>query len=462
MATPIRDDGLPGPQKHLVIFVHGFSSSADCWRDLLKLLRSDPRFEAYEFRCYEYATSLIHIGLQRRLPSLKELSRGLGTFLNPFFGDAMGDAYIGITLVGHSMGGILIQTWLAHELQQGRGGEIKQIRQIILLGTPNLGSQIVSPMRKLLYSIVPNPQEKMLRILEPEISDASNFVYQKVVSSTQYKPDECPIPIHAFWGQKDRIVQEASARGSFPNSSPLPCDHFEMICPRSAESTAYIQLSDAILEPDGHQHVFEVEEFRFLVRVEPRPEDFEYIAEHGGKRRIVKTNNVAFIRREARFGRKNRCREIFTIKYKTRNEGFVKYDVSHPNVAPSDSTVNWDDHGTDALFQFHPEPRRTYSLNVEVFKGFDEGSCDVHHHLHQRCFFRKYVFQLDLSMYLEHGHRLSAAPNLCFLRNDPGHTALCSERNKCMPDPPLKSVDGVWRWELEHLREGIVDVRWHF
>ena len=248
----------------------------------------------------------------------------------------------------------------------------------------------------------------------------------------------------------------------FPNTSPLPCDHFEIICPQSARSTTYIQISDAILEPEGHQHVFEVEEFRFLVKVEPRGKSLNITQFVGGTHRIVRTNNVAFIRREARFGRKNRCREIFTIKYATRPKGFVKYEVSHPNVAQSDLPGTWDDHGTLALFQFHPESRKNYSLNLEVYKGFDEGSSDVHHHLNPRCFFRKYFFELDLSMYLEKGHVLKTPPTLCFLRSDPGHSALCSERNKLHADPPLKYKDGVWRWELEYLREGVADVRWAF
>jgi hypothetical protein len=462
MAIPVRDDGSPGPKRHLVVFVHGFSSSPECWRELVKRLKRDVRFKAYEFRCFEYATAMVFLGLHDRLPTLKEAAKGLGTFLDPFFGDVNGDKYIDITLVGHSMGGLVIQSWLVHELQHKRGCQIKQIRQVILLATPNLGSRIASPLRKFLYSVVPNPQEGMLRILEPEICEISSTVQQKIISASERKEDECPIPILAFWGQKDRVVEEASARGSFPNSSPLNCDHFEIICPQSAKSEVYTRISDAILEPEGHQHVFEVEEVKFLVKVEPRSEGFEYLATHGGNSRPVKTDNVAFIQREVKFGRKNRCHEAFTVRYATRNQGFVKYDVLPPNsnVASSDLTGTWDDHGTLALFQFIPESQKTYSLKLEVYKGFDEGSRDVHLHLNPRCFFRNYIFQLDLSMYLEQGHELRTPPNLCFLRSDPGHSALCSERNKLHPEPPSTYATGVWRWELEYLREGVVDIRW--
>jgi len=460
VAIPLRDDGSPGPEKHLVVFVHGFASTSACWNELCALLRRDTRFSEYELRSYEYPTTLVGGGLLSRIPSLKELGRGLGSFLSPFFGDARGDAYISITLVGHSMGGLVIQSWLVDQLHLNRGYDVKQIRQIILLATPNLGSRTVSSLRKLVYSIASNPQERMLRILEPEISDICGVIQQKVISAVDRDKSECPIPIHAFWGQNDGVVEEASARGAFPNSSPLRGDHFEIIRPESAESEAYRQISDAILEPQGHQHIFEIEEFRFFVKVEPRDDHFEQEAVHGSTRRTVRTNNVAQVRREARFSHKNRCREIFTIKYATQNAGFVKYEVSHPNLATSDLTSLWDYHGSSAWFQFRPEPRQTYSLNLEVFKGFDGGFCDVHHHLNRQAYFQKYIFELDLSSYVESGRAIRTTPTLCFLRHDPGHTALCSERNKLNPNPPLISASGVWRWELDHVREGLVDVRW--
>jgi pimeloyl-ACP methyl ester carboxylesterase len=63
---------------------------------------------------------MVFLGLHDRLPTLKEAAKGLGTFLDPFFGDANGDKYIDITLVGHSMGGLVIQSWLVHELQHKR------------------------------------------------------------------------------------------------------------------------------------------------------------------------------------------------------------------------------------------------------------------------------------------------------------------------------------------------------
>src|SRR5258707_641960 len=151
MPIPIRDDGTPGPAKHLVILVHGFSSSACCWDSLIRLLTNDNRFSNYEFRCFDYPTQMMHVGITRRIPTLSELGRDLRGFLQSSFGEASGERYIDITLVGHSMGGLIIQSFIIDHLDDNLGSELKQIRQVILMATPNHGSTVVSWLRRMLY-----------------------------------------------------------------------------------------------------------------------------------------------------------------------------------------------------------------------------------------------------------------------------------------------------------------------
>jgi pimeloyl-ACP methyl ester carboxylesterase len=460
MPIPIRDDGTPGPTKHLVVLVHGFSSNVSCWDSLISLLANDIRFSNYEFRCFDYPTQMMHFGITRRIPRLSELGRDLRGFLQSSFGEASGERYIDITLVGHSMGGLVIQSFIIDHLDENLGSELKQIRQVILLATPNQGSTVVSGLRRMLYFFRPNVQESALRVLNPEIQDTLAKIQKRVIDAEERRGNECPIPFHAFWGERDRVVPEASARGPFPTTSPLQGDHFEIIRPEKDSDRAYIDISEAILHPVGHSHVFEVDEFRFLVKVSPTPKGFEHIAKHGNQSRPIHADNVASINREVAIGRNNRCTELFTIKYATLNEGFIEYNVSHVNDASNDLKRMWEDEGTHIWFQFHPEPRETYSLSMKVYKGFDEGNRNVHHHLQRNSFFRRYVFQLDLSDYVVSGFSLVGSPTLCFLRHDPEHSALCAEHGKHYPDPPVSAVNGIWRWELEHLREGVIDVRW--
>ena len=455
MPIPLRQDGTSGPNKHLVVFVHGFASDAGCWTPLLTLLKEDPRFSTCELRCYQYPTAFVQLNVLKRIPRLKELGSGLRAFLEPL----LEDRYIDVTLVGHSQGGLVIQSYLADELTSGRGRMLWPLRQIITLGTPNAGSTIASPLRKLVFGIFSNPQERILRVLDEEIADIRRVVQERVVDATARTDQAVPIPIHAFWGQQDRIVRESSARGSFTSSAPLDGDHFGIIRPASADDPTYVAISRAILEPVGHQHVFEIERFLFSITVEPRSGP-DIVARYGTNERIVQTDNVAHVIRSAQFSRRNRCSELCTIKYLTRNTGFIEPRMNRPNEASPDFAGRWKDDGTSAFFQFHPQAGELYELDVTVYKGFDEGHRDIHHHCGRQSFYRRYECIVDLSAYLNAGWTITRPPALCYLPYDPDHDELCGQRNKTFPDPPVEAANGRWRWDLEHLREGVIDVRW--
>jgi pimeloyl-ACP methyl ester carboxylesterase len=462
MSIPLRDDGSPGPDKHLIVFVHGFASNARCWDPLVAIVAADPRFARYELKRYEYSTTFLSLFPGRRIPSVQELGQGLAAFMAPFFGDAKGPQFVDITLVGHSQGGLVIQSYLVDELRARRGDRLVQVRQVLLFGTPNHGSTIAGPLRKLLFNIFANPQERLLRVLDPEWGKIRLDVQNRIVSAAQRTEHECPIPVYAFWGDRDGIVVETSARGPFGDGSPLSGDHFGIIRPQNTDDPLYVQIRSALLEPTGHPHIFEVDEFRFTIRPRPQSPKKPVPVSHGGRSRNVVTDNAAHVERAATFGSKNRCREPFTIKYATRNQGFIAAQMSHRNHAASDMQRKWEDEGTEVWFAFHPVPSTTYTLTMEVYKGFDVGHRDVHHHLGRKSFYRRYLCELDVTDYQKAGYELTVEPNLCFLPCDPTHSALCAERNKLHPEPVAYQKDGVWRWELDHLREGVVDVRWDF
>jgi pimeloyl-ACP methyl ester carboxylesterase len=456
MPIPVRDDGTPGPDHHLMVFVHGFMSDAGCWNQLLDLLKHDERFANYDLRCYSYPTAFVQPNLLRRIPRLKELASGLRTFLDPL----LDDLYIDVTLVGHSQGGLVIQSYLAEELAAGRGRGLAPIRQILLVGTPNAGSTIGSTFRRAFFAFFANPQERILRVLDDEVADIRRVIQQRVVDATERTEQAWPIPIHAFWGQQDGIVVESSARAAFSASTPLPGDHFGIIRPTGPQDPAYDTLSRAILEPVGHTHIFEIERFRFSVAVQPRPVDEEVLARYGGHERVVVSDNMAKVVQSVSFSRQNRCSNLFTMRYLTRNTGFVEPTVSHPNEASPDLVGRWKDEGTSAYFQFHPQNGARYELSAAVYKGFDDGHRDVHSHCGKQSFYRHYEFVIDLSAYLAAGWTVTKPPELYFLRFDPDHDELCARRNTAFPDPPVAVDNGVWRWDLEYLREGVVDVRW--
>jgi hypothetical protein len=272
-----------------------------------------------------------------------------------------------------------------------------------------------------------------------------------------------PIPIQCFWGLRDRIVPEASARGAFDELLGIDGDHFSVLTPRDRKDESYGRLADALIEPLGHRHVFELESYDATVKVGPFPAG-QVIADYGDHRRTVFTDNVARITRTLRLARKNRCREPIEIRYGTQNDGFVKpLRWSHDNVAPPEIMQTYYDSGTKYFHQVRPDGNRaeTYSVELEIYKGFDQGSRNIHFHLDPRYFYRRLTFGVDLTSYLAAGYDVCAEPKLYFHPHNVRDHMLCTTRGRGGEMPAVAAQPpGVWRWELREAREGVVDIAW--
>ena len=144
MSTHLLPKNTDPVQRRLVVFVHGFGSSKSCWSKLLELLESDPDIAAcYDLACFEYPTSWFNLRFARRIPRLLEIARGLAGFLES--NDLR--AYREVVLVGHSQGGLVIQSYLADKLGRGLVEDLYRMRLVMLIATPNLGSTLLSRTR---------------------------------------------------------------------------------------------------------------------------------------------------------------------------------------------------------------------------------------------------------------------------------------------------------------------------
>jgi len=463
MPVPVREDGTPGPTRRAVFFVHGFMSSEATWEPLLMQLRQDATITSeFDLHTFSYETAIGAIPVVRRLPTLQEAGQSLAATLN---GELLGpdgrERYIDVTLVGHSMGGLIIQSALLELLTPaGSARTLEHIRQVILFATPNFGSTTLGGLRSLMARFVSNPQEPALRLFSEESMRIHDAVRKRILLARRRARDEFPIPFYCFWGRADAVVLPESAQGYIAQGEPLPGDHFTVHCPSSSNDPCYRQFTAALRYPHGHPNVWEVERFAMSVRVTPVDPGSEVTAHHGEKQRRVVYDNVAAVSREVLFSRHNRCREPYVLKYGTRNGGWVVPRISEPHITPPDKLRPYDDNGVDAYYEVEPEPGRTAALEMTVYKGYDAGQRDFHMHFGRQTVFRRTCFDLDLSAYRGAGFDI-APPRLYFHPNDPGDHKLCAERQKLNPDPPA-SVDpsGIWKWELEFITEGVVDIVW--
>lgn len=433
-------------------------SSPKCWQTLMELTKADPRLaEDYEFRCFEYSTSIAQLRLLRRLPSVTEIGRKLGAFL------AMHDSphCQEITLIGHSQGGLVIQSYLADRLRAGKASELCKIRQVILIATPNLGSTKVSFVRKIFYTFFSNPQELALRVFNENIADVVNDIDGRIESAIPNDPHCWPIAIQCFWGEQDDAVLPASARGPFNNAVPLEGDHSSILRPKDSQDPRYRQIVQSILEPAGHPNVWEIDCWEVRLKVEPLQGAAEkYVAKYGSnKTREVVSDNFARMMRKVTFAKTNRCIRHFQLKYGTRNDGYLTAYMSDPNEGSDSEQQLYQDYGVKAVFEFTPQPGRTFTLDLQVWKGFDKGQRDVHFHLgRHEGYYKTARVALELSAYLAQGYTLSKAPALYYYEEDRGHSDLCQRRGRENPVPGVKTGDGLWEWEVHRIWGGVVEI----
>lgn len=440
-------------EKQLAVFVHGFGSSAECWNPLLKLLKDDPKIaEAFDLACFEYPTQWFSFNPLRRIPLLEEIAQSLAHFLAD---NSAG--YSEITLIGHSQGGLVIQCFLVDMLGDGNGENLENIRQVILVATPNEGTSLISGVRKLISHFSLNPQERSLRVLNPQIKKIRTIMSEKIVNAAESGANTWQIPIQAFGGLEDAIVVPASAQGPFYNYRGIPGDHFGVIRPADHTDPRYRILADALLTPQGHKRVYELDLYQVDIKVEPLPANHQ---QETPRKRIVRSDNLAHVDRRVIFSRKNRCTDPFLLRYRTRNDGFITAVMSHKNEAPSQDKSAYEDYHVTVKFMFTPKPGEQYKLDLEVYKGFDEGHRDVHFHLGRKAYYKKYRLTLDLTDYITSGYRVTKAPKLYFHGQDTGDHELCGRRKKGDPLPCVETPRGVWNWELSKIREGVIDAAW--
>ena len=233
-----------------LVFVHGFNSSPGMWDAFAGLMAGDEELAGVvaEVRPrFGYATALYRWRLTRAIPSLETVADSLKEYLRT---EAAPERFEQLVLVGHSMGGLVIQRYLVRMLAEGRGRELARIKRVALLATPNAGSLLLRDGRRVLLG--GNPQERRLRPLDAQVADTLRVVLRDVVSAPA-EPGErtCRIGFSVYAGECDAVVPPGSAQAGFPDPLALPGDHFTIARPDSRGHRSYTTLKRLLLLADA-------------------------------------------------------------------------------------------------------------------------------------------------------------------------------------------------------------------
>jgi pimeloyl-ACP methyl ester carboxylesterase len=457
-------------RKSLAILVHGIDSDFTCWKTLTDLFKADSQISpAFDFLPFPYQ-SKIKFGLFnpiQKIPEYGEIAKQFETFVEENFTTAYNELY----LIGHSQGGLILQEWLARRLNAGHGRDLRRVREVLMIATPTLGSNIALGARKVLFKFLNNPQEERLRAFDTAAADTRRIVEQQVMNARECSEHSCPIPIVAFWGTEDNVVHSASAEASFDLSVALPGDHASIIRPETRDDPRYKEIAQALLFPVGHSHIYEIDCYETIIWVVPLADEKQkYIAQRGGTAHNELSDNAARITRRVCFSPKNHCTDLFRLNYQTNPKGYLvaTHDmqprelgeaVPH-NEAASDEITDLAQSGTQFTYKFTPQPGRCHSQTLDIWNGFNAGGRDVHFHTGNNLRAARYVFTVDLSAYASANWKISA-PQLFVSPWDTGEHAITEQRLPENQVPPTDTTTpGVWSWALPNFRGGIVDAVW--
>ncbi|MFG1805062.1 alpha/beta fold hydrolase [Streptomyces sp. NPDC049040] len=223
-----------------LVLVHGFTSSPDMWKPLIRLIAADEGLGFVEPLPFGYATSLWAFDPRRGIPTFDTVADSLKEFL-----DTEAEAFDRLMVVSHSQGGLVVQRHLARMTAEGRGADLARIRRVVLLACPNSGSELASGLRRGLLNR--NPQERELRPLNELVTRTLRLVLRDIVNAEGVTAHSCRIPFTVYAGETDDIVPPASALGVFPDAAVLPGDHFGIAKPKDDRHRTYTTLRRLIL-----------------------------------------------------------------------------------------------------------------------------------------------------------------------------------------------------------------------
>jgi pimeloyl-ACP methyl ester carboxylesterase/O-acetyl-ADP-ribose deacetylase (regulator of RNase III) len=220
-------------RKGLAIFVHGLFSSSKTWDPLVGLLSEDSLIsDNFNFLAISYPSNKLRFNILRRIPDIGSIADRLRIEIDHYV-----DGAERIALVGHSMGGLIILRYLTKMIADQKGLDLRRARSVVMLATPNDGSDIFRVLREHLW--LRHPQELELRRFNQDVTEARLRVRQSVVDVSDAAIDRCPIPIAAYAGEADNVVKFDSARSFFQLGGTLPGDHFTIHRPTDRNQLVY-------------------------------------------------------------------------------------------------------------------------------------------------------------------------------------------------------------------------------
>ena len=236
----------PGQGKAIAL-IHGIGATDPqaYWRDFLAVLMQDEHLHEFGVFVWKYPTHVQPGGIRNALSSWKRKTLRETTPRIALLGSAWSvtyrtqfQGYQDVVLVCHSMGGLVVKSWILQMLEQGQSKNLATVRHIAFYATPHQGAPMTTLARW-------NKQLKDMQLDSPFIEDVDRRWHDHVVTWKErpLAPADAHfngyIPHLVLAGLNDAVVpsQYATIRG-MPLAT-ITGDHSQVIQPIDSNDTRY-------------------------------------------------------------------------------------------------------------------------------------------------------------------------------------------------------------------------------
>lgn len=241
----------------VVVFVHGlFGHYRDTWGRFLELVLADRALTHCDVVSFGYPTGVKGAWFRFVGAALPPISQ-VADHLRSELATRLVPAYDEIVLVGHSMGGLVVQRALLDALAAGASGAalLARVRAVLLYAAPCRG--------------VDGGEILRLHGQARDLDETSDFIealqadWAREVTGAAPGSPAAAIRVLPVVGLQDNAVPEASARGAYRECDTVPGDHVAMCKPDGPGALAFQVLRREVLGAttpemlDGHAEILE-------------------------------------------------------------------------------------------------------------------------------------------------------------------------------------------------------------
>jgi triacylglycerol esterase/lipase EstA (alpha/beta hydrolase family) len=220
--------------KPKIFFVHGFSGNQATWNNLVTLINEDDDLkDLYDISYFNYPTftfspfKLLKIFVPRKYDTLEANALSLNTLIDS-------EKSKNITIVGHSLGGLIIRTFLIEYYHS----QFKKVKKILLYAPANNGSNLATFLSKIYRNNI------HLKILKKGNNDLINLNNRWKKSGIEDK-----LYIKAIIGLRDKTVSFDSSTSGLKRKNIetfVDKNHLKIKTPGTKGSNIYINLKKHI------------------------------------------------------------------------------------------------------------------------------------------------------------------------------------------------------------------------